>query len=120
MPKWNPLDGGRYIMTSRRSSPAIPITAVLNGGTYRGMITGKNTIGVLLAMTQGWGMHFSKYKSRSQHMPVAVVIGWDQSLVSRRLHAGDYPEYDMAGSLRRRAGGIGQMRIERFAGAGER
>jgi uncharacterized membrane protein len=29
---------------------------------------------VLLAMTQGWGKHFSKYKMRGQQMPVAVVI----------------------------------------------
>jgi len=64
VPKWNPLDGGRYIMTSATVVTRDPDTGVLNGGTYRGMITGKNTIGVLLAMTQGWGKHFSKYKSR--------------------------------------------------------
>jgi UbiD family decarboxylase len=55
VPKWNPLDGGRYIMTSATVVTRDPETGALNGGTYRGMITGKNTIGVLLAMTQGWG-----------------------------------------------------------------
>ena len=87
-------------MTSATVITRDPDTGVLNGGTYRGMITGKNTIGVLLAMTQGWGKHFSKYKNRGQEMPVAVVIGWDQTLISRRLHAGQLPEYEMAGSLR--------------------
>jgi 4-hydroxy-3-polyprenylbenzoate decarboxylase len=53
VPKWNPLDGGRYLMTSATVVTRDPDTGVLNGGTYRGMITGKNTIGVLLAMTQG-------------------------------------------------------------------
>src|SRR4029078_5807305 len=70
------------------------------GGTYRGMITGRNTIGVLLAMTQGWGKHFSKYKTRGQEMPGAVVIGWDQSLFVAASTPVNYPEYDMAGSLR--------------------
>ena len=88
VPKWNPLDGGRYIMTSATVVTRDPDTGILNGGTYRGMITGKNTIGVLLAMTQGWGKHFSKYKNRGQEMPVAVVIGWDQTLVSRGIDAG--------------------------------
>ena len=37
-----------------------PDNGTLNVGTYRGMIATKNTIGVLLAMTQGWGKHFSK------------------------------------------------------------
>ncbi len=100
VPKWNPLDGGRYVMTSATVVTRDPDTGVLNGGTYRGMITGKNTIGVLLAMTQGWGKHFSKYKSRGQEMPVAVVIGWDQTLFLAASTPVNYPEYEMAGSLR--------------------
>ena len=120
VPKWNPLDGGRYIMTSATVVTRDPDTGVLNGGTYRGMITGKNTIGVLLAMTQGWGKHFSKYKSRGQEMPVAVVIGWDQTLFLAASTPVNYSEYEMAGSLARRAGGVGEVRTERPAGAGQR
>jgi UbiD family decarboxylase len=100
VPKWNPLDGGRYIMTSATVVTRDLDTGVLNGGTYRGMITGKNTVGVLLAMTQGWGKHFSKYKNRGQEMPVAVVIGWDQTLFLAASTPVNYPEYEMAGSLR--------------------
>ncbi|HWP22628.1 MAG TPA: UbiD family decarboxylase [Candidatus Binatia bacterium] len=100
VPKWNPLDGGRYIMTSATVVTRDPDTGTLNGGTYRGMITGKNTIGVLLAMTQGWGKHFSKYKNRGAEMPVAVVIGWDQSLFIVGSTPVHFPEYEMAGSLR--------------------
>ena len=51
-------------------------------------------------MTQGWGKHFSKYKSRGQEMPVAVVIGWDQTLFLAASTPVNYPEYEMAGSLR--------------------
>jgi 4-hydroxy-3-polyprenylbenzoate decarboxylase len=100
VPKWNPLDGGRYIMTSATVVTRDPDSGVLNGGTYRGMITARNTIGVLLAMTQGWGKHFSKYKSRGQEMPVAVVIGWDQTLFLAASTPVNYPEYEIAGSLR--------------------
>ena len=64
------------------------------------MIAKKNTIGVLLAMTQGWGKHFSKYKNRGQEMPVAVVIGWDQTLFLAASTPVNHPEYEMAGSLR--------------------
>ena len=66
VPKWNPLDGGRYIMTFGSVVTRDPDNGTLNGGTYRGMIGTKNTIGVLLAMTQGWGKHFSKYKAAAR------------------------------------------------------
>ena len=100
VPKWNPHDGGRYILTSASIVTRDPDTGILNVGTYRGMIATKNTIGVLLAMTQGWGKHFSKYRSRGQAMPVAVVIGWDQTLFLAASTPVNYPEYEMAGSLR--------------------
>ena len=47
VPKWNPLDGGRYIMTSGSVVSHDPDSGTLNVGTYRGMIGAKNTIGVL-------------------------------------------------------------------------
>ena len=100
VPKWNPHDGGRYICTSASIVTRDPDTGILNAGTYRGMIAKKNTIGVLLAMTQGWGKHFSKYKNRGQEMPVAVVIGWDQTLFLAASTPVNHPEYEMAGSLR--------------------
>jgi 4-hydroxy-3-polyprenylbenzoate decarboxylase len=100
VPKWNPLDGGRYVLTSASIVTKDPDTGVFNVGTYRGMISTQRTIGVLLAMTQGWGKHFSKYKNRGQEMPVAVVIGWDQTLFVAASTPVNYPEYEMAGSLR--------------------
>ena len=99
VPKWNPHDGGRYIMTSASVVTRDPDSGILNAGTYRGMIAKKNTIGVLLAMTQGWGKHFSKYKARGQEMPVAVVIGWDQTLFLAASTPVNHSEYELAGSL---------------------
>lgn len=100
VPKWNPRDGGRYIMTSASVVTQDPDSGIFNAGTYRGMIASKKTIGVLLAMTQGWGKHFSKYKNRGQEMPVAVVIGWDQTLFLAASTPVNRPEYELAGSLR--------------------
>ena len=78
VPKWNPHDGGRFIMTSASIVTKDPDTGILNAGTYRGMIGKKNTIGVLLAMTQGWGKHFSKYKIAARRCP------WPWSSVGTR------------------------------------
>ena len=100
VPKWNPLDGGRYIMTSASVVSMDPETRLLNLGTYRGMISTKNTISVLLATTQGWGKHFVKYRREGQEMPVAVVLGWDLTLFMAASTPVSYPEYEMAGSLR--------------------
>ncbi len=100
VPKWNPFDGGRYIMTSASVVTMDPETHLINVGTYRGMISTKRTISVLLAATQGWGKHFSKYKNRGEEMPVAVVLGWDPTLFMVASTPVSYPEYEMAGSLR--------------------
>lgn len=100
VPKWNPLDGGRYIMTSASVVTMDPDTRLLNVGTYRGMVSTKRTISVLLAATQGWGKHLAKYKQRGQEMPVAVVLGWDPTLFMVASTPVYYPEYEMAGSLR--------------------
>lgn len=100
VPKWNPLDGGRYIMTSSSVITMDPETHALNAGTYRGMISTKKTISVLLATTQGWGKHFVKYRDRGQEMPVAVALGWEPTLFLAASTPVNYPEYEMAGSMR--------------------
>ena len=76
----------------------------MNVGMYRGMIgdTAKS-IPVLLTRTQHWGIHFTKYEKRGEEMPVAVVYGWDPTLLmlaaTSVAHAG-CSEYEMIGALR--------------------
>src|SRR5262249_60584521 len=96
---YNPHNAARFIMTSASIVSRDPDAGILKAGTYRGMIAKKNTIGVLLAMTQGWGKHFSKSKNRGQEMPVAVVIGWDQTLFIAASTPVNHPEYELAGFL---------------------
>jgi 4-hydroxy-3-polyprenylbenzoate decarboxylase len=102
VPRWRPLDGGRYIITSCMVITRDPDSGVQNIGMYRGMITSPNSIPVLLTPTQHWGLHFRKYEQRGQPMPVAVAIGVDEPILMSAcapvLHP-DYSEYELAGSL---------------------
>ncbi len=103
VPKYNSLDGGRYINTYACVVTMDPETKVLNVGTYRGMLCEDNkSIAVLLARPQHWGQHFLKYTQRGEEMPVAVVYGTNPVLL---MCAGDpvahpgYSEYEAVGGL---------------------
>ncbi len=103
VPKWHPLDGGRYINTFSSVVTRDPETGHLNAGVYRGMLSAKDKIGVLLQLLQHWGDHFVKYQEMGKPMPVAVVHGWDQTFVCAAATPHPHPggsEYDVAGALR--------------------
>lgn len=103
VPKWHHMDGGRYINTFAAIVTMDPETKLMNVGMYRGMIGSKNTIPVLLASSQHWGMHFSKYRNMNKPMPVACVYGWDPALficAAVPLQHPDCSEYEIAGALR--------------------
>ena len=104
VPRWNHLDGGRYINTYSTQVTMDPDTKIMNLGIYRGMIgDDEKSIPVLLARSQHWGIHFSKYEERGEEMPVAVVYGWDPTFM---IYSGtavvhpDCSEYELLGGLR--------------------
>jgi UbiD family decarboxylase len=104
VPRYNHLDGGRYIMTRGCAVTMDPETKVMNIGMYRGMIgdDGKS-IPVLLSLAQHWGVHFAKYRERGEEMPVAVILGWEPSLLflaSAPVTHPSYSEYELMGGLR--------------------
>ncbi len=104
VPKYNHLDGGRYINTLVSTVTMDPDTRIMNVGMYRGMLgDNEKSIAVLLARSKHWGVHLTKYERRGEEMPVAVVYGWDPALLmcagAPLVHAG-YSEYEMVGSLR--------------------
>lgn len=102
VPQWHYLDGGRYINTFCGVVTKDPETEITNVGLYRGMVIDKDEIGVLLVPGQGWGLHYLKYQEMKKPMPVAIVIGWDESLVfcaSTPLPR-DCDEYKITGALR--------------------
>mgnify|MGYP000958531167 CR=1 FL=1 len=57
-----------------------PDSGIHNVGVYRGMVSARDRIPVLIWRAQHWGGHLSKYEERGEEMPVAYVIGWEPSL----------------------------------------
>lgn len=100
VPKWHPLDGGRYINTFCAVVTKDPENGTINAGLYRGQIQDKDTIGVLLTGTSHWGIHYRKYQQVGKDMPVAVVYGWDPSMVFVASCPVLKPEYEMIGAIR--------------------
>ncbi len=105
VPKWHPLDGGRYINTMCGIVTRDPETGEQNVGLYRGMVNGKNKINVLLVPSQHWGQHFMKYQQMGKSMPVAVAYGYDDALpiVAGTGLAHPPYEYEIMGALRQQA-----------------
>jgi UbiD family decarboxylase len=100
VPKWHPLDGGRYINTFFGAVTRDPETGINNVGIYRGMIISKNKISVLLIPMKDWGITYEKYKAMGKPMPVAFVYGYDPALIAVAGVPVNGPEYDLAGALR--------------------
>jgi len=100
VPKWHPLDNGRYINTFNSTVTRDPDTGLNNAGVYRGTILHKNKIGVLLMPMKDWGITYSKYQEMGKPMPVAFVYGYDPTLIVTAGSPVIGPEYDLAGALR--------------------
>ena len=80
-----------------------PDTKIMNAVTYRGMIgDDEKSIPVLLARSQHWGIHFSKYEQRGEAMPVAVVYGWDPSMGFTAGLPLSIGEYEAMGAIRQK------------------
>jgi UbiD family decarboxylase len=105
VPRWHHRDGGRYALTSAVTVTRDPDTGLHNVGVYRGMLSQRNTIPMLLSMSQGWGRHLAKYQERSEDMPVAVVIGEDPAIfmsAATPITHTTCSEYEYAGALKQR------------------
>jgi len=100
VPKWHPLDNGRYINTFYGAVTRDPDTGVNNVGLYRGGIFSKNKIGVLLIPMKDWGILYSKYQQMGKPMPVAFVYGWDPAMLGVAGAPYRGHEYDLIGAIR--------------------
>ena len=102
VPKWHPLDGGRYINTYCGTVTRDPDTGIINIGLYRGMILDRYRLAAWLVPSQHWGLHYRKYQAMGKPMPVAFVYGWDDVLPLVAGTAIPYMqcEYDVMGSFR--------------------
>ena len=101
-PHWQKRDGGRYIGTFDGVVTKDPDSEWTNVGTYRQMIHDKQTTTMSVAQGQHIWFHWRKYRPRGENMPLAVAIGWNQTLPA--VAASPVPtgvnEYEIMGAVR--------------------
>lgn len=100
VPKWHAFDAGRYINTYCAVVTRDPETGQHNCGIYRGMVSDRNRISLFMQFGQDWGIHFNKYRAMGKPMPVAMVYGWDPSLILAAGTAVPIDEYGVMGAIR--------------------
>ncbi len=100
-PKWNLLDGGRFIGTGHAVITKDPDTEEVNLGTYRLQVLDKRTTGWYMDPNQHGNVHREKYHAKGERCPVAISIG-HHPLIFRvaclRLPLGT--EYQFAGAIK--------------------
>ena len=102
VPKFFPMDGGRFFGTAHFVVTKDPESDWVNLGTYRLQLLDKNTLGTQFIKGKHSDIMLKKYQAMGKPMPVAVVVGCDPLLFlmgAARLSAFQ-SEYDLAGSIR--------------------
>jgi len=102
VPKFFPLDGGRYIGTAHCLITKDPDEGWTNVGTYRMQVLDNNHAGAQFV----WGKHanlmLERHRELGTMMPAAVAIGADPLLwlFSSTTAPWGISEYDLAGAVR--------------------
>ncbi len=101
VPKFYPLDGGRYIGTAVFLIVRDPETGEINLGTYRMQLLDEKTCGVQILPGKRGERIMKKYKKLGKKMPAVAIIGCDPLLfmAGALMHA-KASEFDIAGSIR--------------------
>ncbi|MBW2038165.1 MAG: phenylphosphate carboxylase subunit beta [Deltaproteobacteria bacterium] len=102
VPKFFPMDGGRFFGTAHFVVTKDPESDWVNVGTYRLQLLDKNILGTQFIKGKHSDIMLKKYQAMGKPMPVAVVVGCDPLLFlmgAARLSAFE-SEYDLAGSIR--------------------
>ena len=80
VPVWHPEDGGRYLATAGLTILRDPDTGVVNMGTYRGQVLGRNELGIFISPGHHGAAILAKYAARGEPCPVVSVVGCDPLL----------------------------------------
>ncbi|MFC1869645.1 UbiD family decarboxylase [Chloroflexota bacterium] len=101
-PKWNELDGGRYIGTGAMTIIRDPDEGWVNLAAQRVQIHGKDKATIIMAPGRHSIIVRQKYWDRGLSCPVAVACGQEPLLwsMSTRRPSWGVSEYDFAGGLR--------------------
>jgi UbiD family decarboxylase len=79
-PKWFDHDGGRYIGTSDAVITKDPDSGWVNVGTYRVMVSDRNTLCILLESSRHGRHQMQKYFDRGKPAPVVISFGHHPAL----------------------------------------
>lgn len=101
-PKWNELDGGRYIGTGGVDITRDPDDGWVNLGTYRVMVHDKDTLAFFISPGKHGRIHREKYFNRGEPCKVAVCLGQDPLilLAGSMEHPYGASEYDLIGGIK--------------------
>ncbi len=102
VPKFYPMDGGRFYGTAHFIITKDPDSGWINLGTYRSQLLGKDKIGTQFIKGKHADIMLKKYQALGKPMPVASIVGCDPLLFilgAARVSA-FVSEYDVAGALR--------------------
>ena len=101
VPRFYPLDGGRYIGTATFLIVRDPETGEVNLGTYRMQMLDGKRCGVQILPGKRGERIMKKYKKLGQKMPALAVIGCDPLLMlAGTLMTAKASEMEIAGSIR--------------------
>ncbi len=101
VPKFYPLDGGRYIGTAVFLVIKDPESGKINLGTYRMQMLDNKRCGVQILPGKRGERILKKYKKMGKKMPAAAVIGCDPLLfMAGALQQEGVSQYDVVGSIR--------------------
>jgi UbiD family decarboxylase len=101
-PKWNELDGGRYIGTGGVDITRDPDEGWVNLGTYRVMVHDKDTLAFYISPGKHGRIHREKYFSRGEPCKVALCLGQDPLILLAGGIEVPYrvSEYDFVGGIK--------------------
>ncbi|MBN1103952.1 MAG: phenylphosphate carboxylase subunit beta [Deltaproteobacteria bacterium] len=102
VPKFAPLDGGRYIGTAVTVVTQDPDAGWTNLGTYRMQLTDKNRCAMQIHHGKHADLMLDRYRELGKPMPAAAVIGEAPILfiLSSSTAPWGVSEYDLAGAIR--------------------
>lgn len=102
VPKFYPMDGGRFIGTAVGLLSKDPDSDWVNLGTYRMQVLDEKSVGVQIIRGKHADFHLNRYRQLGKPMPVAAVIGGDplNFLTGSAMISPGVSEYDVIGSLR--------------------
>ncbi len=101
VPKFYPLDGGRYIGTAVSLVVRDPESGEINVGTYRMQMLDNTRCGVQILPGKRGERILKKYKKMGKKMPAAAIIGGDPLLfMAGAAMIARASEYDIVGSIR--------------------